>query len=562
MCNIFYLVSDCPLCSKSTELGHINHACFQIDNTSNFKIGTCGTVTSQLVPGPQDIVCHVCCRKAQQGKKKEEEGGEEKNRVSEENKIFRFRSSVMSPVDERRRAIDHRVARIDSVLATPCAPPPTFRLAFPHAGGHMVQARHENDTESESALEQNPSQASQNNSPDGDDDGNPVDGSGSETIAQEPQHQEAEQKKEEILSSDSSPSTTEGLALETPSAELKRRVGEKQREHIILHGETSIEAPKETPSPVETIAALAKSRAQPPRLQTVMASDSDHIHQQTPRSARELRIESPWDTKAVEELAEGDPWWYPEIWGPAKHLPVELAGFLGRLRPAYDFHGHRIFIFCDDDVEHDAVEKRVTILLVTPGGTRARVVSGELYDEGARLVTRRQLARARYEELSAEEREKMARGEQCCVFHPCRVACCPMLHEDGQHRPMAPKGETLLSAMKRGYYEWRKNWGPGSPRPAFSASSSRPPGSPPTQPGRRFPIAHDWELGAEEERPGRRRLSNDSTPETGDDSDERAERFAFRGRVGRIRPGYHRHSGTRRDGSPVPRAQRARRPLP
>ncbi|GJD02208.1 hypothetical protein ColKHC_11033 [Colletotrichum higginsianum] len=557
MCNIFYLVSDCPVCSKSIELGHIDHPCFQIGNTSNSKIGTCGTVTSRLVPGPQDIVCHACCRKALQEKKKweEEEKGEKRIRIREESKTSPFRSSVMSPVDKRRKAMAH----LDSVIAAPSGSSPTIRRVFPLVGD-VIQARHENETENESALDPNPSQESQDSALDGDDDGNHIEGF--ETIAKESQYEEAEQEEEETLSY---PSTTEGLAQEVSSAELKCRIGEKQREHI-LHGDTNIEAPKEAPSsgpsPVDMRAALAKSRAQPPLLRTVIASDPDSIHQQTPQSATELRIESPWDTKAEEPLAEDDPWWYPEIWGPAKHLPAELARFLDRLPPAYDFHGHRIYIFCDD-IEYNAIEECVTVLLVTPDGTRARIVSGGLYDEGARLVTNRQLARVRYEELSSEEREKMARGEQCCIFYPCRVACCPMLHKDGQHQPMAPKGETLLSAMERGY-EWRKDWEPESPRPSPSAPS-HPPGGLPTLPGHWFPIANDWrrapspELGAEQERSGRC-FSDDSMPET-ETGDERVGRFAFRGRVGRIRPGYH-HAGTRGDGSPVPRNQRARRPMP
>ncbi|TQN66564.1 hypothetical protein CSHISOI_08552, partial [Colletotrichum shisoi] len=525
MCNIFYLVSDCPVCSKSIDLGDIDHPCFQMDKTSNSKIGTCGTVTPRLVPGPQDIVCHACCRKTQQEKKKEEEEeeekGEERIRISEESEATRLRNSVMSPVDKRRKAMGH----LDSIIAAPSGSSPTCRRVFPLAGG-VIQARHENETVNESALDSNPSRESQDSALDGDDDDD--DGGGDhiegniKMIAKESRNQEAEQEKEETLSS---PSTTAGLAQEDSSAELKCRIGEKQREHM-LHGDTSIEAPKEAPGtsagPVDMEAALAKSRAQPPLLQTVMASDPDSIHPQTPQSATELRIESPWDTKAEEPLAKDDPWWYPEIWGPAKHLLVELARFLDRLPPAYDFHGHRIYIFCDD-VAYKAIEECVTVLLVTPDGTRARIVSGELYDEGARLVTKRQLARVRYEELSGEEREKMARGEQCCIFYPCRVACCPMLHKDGQHQPMAPRGETLLSAMEKGY-EWRKNWEPESPRPS-SSTWPHPPGVLPTQPGHWFPTANDWrrapspEPGAEEGRPDRCFL-DDSMPET-ETGDER-----------------------------------------
>ncbi|GKT44254.1 uncharacterized protein ColSpa_04435 [Colletotrichum spaethianum] len=201
--------------------------------------------------------------------------------------------------------------------------------------------------------------------------------------------------------------------------------------------ETSSEASEHPISPVDTPVALSRSKAQPHLLRTVLATGTPCINQQTPQSARTLRIESPWDTKSKLPQAEDHPWWYPEIWGPAKDLPTELASFLRHLPPADVFHNHRIYILYDEFEK--PIEKYVTVLIVMPSGTGARVVSGELYDEGARLVTRRHLERTRYEELSREERKKMARGEQCCIFYPCRVACCPLLHNEGQHQPMAPE---------------------------------------------------------------------------------------------------------------------------
>ncbi|KAK1579138.1 uncharacterized protein LY79DRAFT_672674 [Colletotrichum navitas] len=256
-------------------------------------------------------------------------------------------------------------------------------------------------------------------------------------------------------------------SLATTSSEAERRMRER-RARYSWPSEMSSEDGEDDRVPVDTPAALSTSKAQPPLLETVLVAGTPRVHTPTPRSATTLRIETPWKESAPEQASD-DPWWYPEIWGPAKDLPRELAEFLRRIPPADTFHNHRIYVFHNGE---DKIEQ-ATVLLATPEGSRARVVSGALYDEGARLVTRRQLARARYEELSSEEREKMAKGEQCCIFYPCRVASCPLLHAEGQHQPIKPVGETLLGAMERGYV-WRKNWGATRiPRPVSPVSSRR-----------------------------------------------------------------------------------------
>ncbi|KAK1994263.1 hypothetical protein LX36DRAFT_214331 [Colletotrichum falcatum] len=270
-----------------------------------------------------------------------------------------------------------------------------------------------------------------------------------------------------------------------PEAERRMREG---RAKYTCPSEPSSENADDARVDVDGPAALSRSRAQPPLLEKVLAAAAPRVHTPTPRSAARLRIEEPWDGSAPAR-ASSDPWWYPEIWGPAKDLPGELADLLRRIAPAETFHNHRIYVFRNDagggggGSGGSAEQQATTVLLATPEGARARVVSGALYDEGARLVTGRQLERARYEELSREERDKMARGEQCCIFYPCRVASCPLLHAEGQHQPVAPEGESLLAAMERGY-AWRKNWGTRIPRPTSPVSSRRRYGgsrSPPRQ---------------------------------------------------------------------------------
>ncbi|EFQ30524.1 uncharacterized protein GLRG_05668 [Colletotrichum graminicola M1.001] len=344
-------------------------------------------------------------------------------------------------------------------------------------------------------------------------------------------------------------------SLATTSSDAERRMRERRAKYS-CPSETSSEGAEDDRVPVDTPAALSRSKAQPPLLETVLVAGTPHVHTPTPRSATTLRIEAPWDEPAPEQASD-DPWWYPEIWGPARDLPRELAEFLRRIPPADTFHNHRIYVFHNGE---DKVEQ-ATVLLATPEGSRARVVSGALYDEGARLVTRRQLARARYEQLSSEEREKMAKGEQCCIFYPCRVASCPLLHDEEQHQPIKPVGETLLGAMERGYV-WRKNWGatrvPGPTPPVSSRRRYGGSRSPPRQPIRGTAAAAQQTSARAEDRGFSGTPSGLSSTACSPARSGSTDRFADRGRVGRIRPAHHR-SVVRRDGSPVPSGERTRR---
>ncbi|KZL72742.1 hypothetical protein CT0861_06556 [Colletotrichum tofieldiae] len=507
MCNILKHVSECQRCFKTLRFENLDQPCIQVVNTPNSEIGACGTLTSQEVLRPRDRVCNDCRRPAQQ----KAEDRKDTNRGGESYSQCDYLDPYMPAVD---------------------------------MAAHNTVAQPE----------------------------------GSE-------NQEGDQTERPIVSS-----TANRLVYGHAYTEAIRRVRQKPGKYN-CPSETSSENSEDFPSPNATPVALSRSKAQPPLLLAFLASGSPRIHTQTPQAATALRIESSWDTKSKLPQAEDDPWWYPEIWGPAKDLPAELASLLCHLPPADTFHDHRIYIFRDDF--NEPIEKSATVLLVTPKGKQARIVSGALYDEGSRLVTRRHLARMRYEELSREEREKMARGEQCCIFYPCRVACCPLLHQDGQHQPITPGAETLLSAMERGY-NWRKNWETRIPRPASSFSGRRYRGSR-SPPRRRSPVASD-----EQQRPIQSDLTieQDVSPKFGEerkqtsragavvvthrairqptksdeegpfeasswetdleDQGEMTERFAYRGRVGRIRPAYY-HLVARRDGSPVPSGQRTRR---
>ncbi|KAK1962637.1 hypothetical protein LY78DRAFT_586288 [Colletotrichum sublineola] len=359
----------------------------------------------------------------------------------------------------------------------------------------------------------------------------------------------------------------------TALSEAEHRMRERRVKYM-CPSETSSEDAEDVRVPADSPAALSTSKAQPPWLETVLDAANPRVHTPTPRSATSLRIETPWNTECNQ--ARNDPWWYPEIWGPAKDLPRELADLLRRIPPADTFHNHRIYVFHnggggrrDDDAE------QATVLLATPEGSRARVVSGALYDDGARLVTRRQLARTRYEELSREERDKMAKGEQCCIFYPCRVASCPLLHAEGQHQPIAPNGESLLAAMERGY-AWRKSWGSTRiPRPTSPVSSRRRYGgsrSPPRQrgesPGASAEQQQQGPAAAAQQTSTRAENKGPSGPSSGLSStvcspaqSGRTDRFAHRGRVGRTRPTYQHqhHPVAQRDGSPMPSGERTRR---
>ncbi|OHF03160.1 hypothetical protein CORC01_01544 [Colletotrichum orchidophilum] len=218
------------------------------------------------------------------------------------------------------------------------------------------------------------------------------------------------------------------------------------------------------------IANLMSSKKQPPPLNIL--GDPSQDHPETPQSAAQLRIESPWGARVVSNPEE-DPWWYPEIWGPAKDLPDDLAEALDQYPPQSTVHGHDIHVF-DSNNSPGKWEENLTVIIVTPRGRKARVMSGEVYDEGATLVGRRMIERARYEHISDKEREYMSKAGRSCFFRPCTVASCPLSHERGQHQPWPSRGENLLESMARGH-RMRKNWWSRTaiPRPVTPTSNPR-----------------------------------------------------------------------------------------
>ncbi|GJC81435.1 hypothetical protein ColLi_04273 [Colletotrichum liriopes] len=499
MCNILKHVSECQRCFTTSRFENLDQPCIQVVNTPNSEIGACGTLTSQEVLGPRDCVCNDCRRPAQQ----KAEDRKDTNRGGESYSQCDYLDSYMPAVD---MAAHNTVAQPGSILMSPFES--YTQREFPLTGG-VRHVRGGNGLEKNSFADASSSRPAPCRNQPQKYQASVLDVmsrrfEGLRDISEGSENQEVDQTERPIVSS-----TANRLVYGHAYTEANRRVRQKPGKYN-CPSETSSENSEDIPSPNATPVALSRSKAQPPLLLAFLASGSPRIHTQTPQAATALRIESSWDTKSKLPQAEDDPWWYPEIWGPAKDLPAELASLLCHLPPADTFHDHRIYIFRDDF--NEPIEKSATVLLVKPKGKQARIVSGALYDEGSRLVTRRHLARMRYEELSREEREKMARGEQCCILYPCRVACCPLLHQDGQHQPITPGAETLLSAMERGY-NWRKNWETRIPRPASSFSGRRYGGSR-SPPRRRSPVASD-----EQQRPMLYDLTmeEDVSPEFGEE---------------------------------------------
>ncbi|KAK1849797.1 hypothetical protein CCHR01_07530, partial [Colletotrichum chrysophilum] len=101
------------------------------------------------------------------------------------------------------------------------------------------------------------------------------------------------------------------------------------------------------------------------------------------------------------------------------------------------FRQHRVY-FVPDLWETDG--EGDTVLVVTPCGTRVRVLSYLLYVSTSAAVNQR----AGEAELAAQEAERRQKKEEkrrrkmgMCIYHPCRVAGCPCDHEVGQHQPLS-----------------------------------------------------------------------------------------------------------------------------
>ncbi|KAJ3940213.1 hypothetical protein N0V92_013925 [Colletotrichum tropicale] len=117
-------------------------------------------------------------------------------------------------------------------------------------------------------------------------------------------------------------------------------------------------------------------------------------------------------------------------------MPADLAHTLNVTTADCVFRQHRVY-FVPDLWETDG--EGDTVLVVTPCGTRVRVLSYLLYVSTSAAVNQR----AREAELAAQEAERRQKKEEkrrrkmgMCIYHPCRVAGCPCDHEAGQHQPL------------------------------------------------------------------------------------------------------------------------------
>ncbi|KAF4830693.1 hypothetical protein CGCTS75_v005600 [Colletotrichum tropicale] len=129
--------------------------------------------------------------------------------------------------------------------------------------------------------------------------------------------------------------------------------------------------------------------------------------------------------------------WIPVSWGEAAEMPADLAHTLNVTTADCVFRQHRVY-FVPDLWETDG--EGDTVLVVTPCGTRVRVLSYLLYVSTSAAVNQR----AREAELAAQEAERRQKKEEkrrrkmgMCIYHPCRVAGCPCEHEVGQHQPLS-----------------------------------------------------------------------------------------------------------------------------
>ncbi|KAK2770544.1 hypothetical protein CKAH01_14667 [Colletotrichum kahawae] len=133
--------------------------------------------------------------------------------------------------------------------------------------------------------------------------------------------------------------------------------------------------------------------------------------------------------------------WIPTSWGAAVEMPADLARDLNVTTADCVFRQHRVYFVPDlwEEEYGDGDGEGDTVLIVTPCGTKVRVLSYQLYISTSAAVN----ARARQAELQAQEAEKQRRKEEkrrrkmgMCIYHPCRVAGCPCDHEVGQHQPL------------------------------------------------------------------------------------------------------------------------------
>ncbi|KAJ3939154.1 uncharacterized protein N0V96_010596 [Colletotrichum fioriniae] len=212
---------------------------------------------------------------------------------------------------------------------------------------------------------------------------------------------------------------------------------------------------------------LMNSKQQPPPLN--MLVDQTQNLPETPKSAKQLRIVSSWGARVVNNPEE-DPWWLPEIWGAVQDLTDDLVEYLSKAELVSTFHGHNVHVSRNEN-DTGTWDESLTVIIVTPGGTRARIVTGDVYQQGVSLAGIRMIDRARYQHISKKEQKHMEKAGLSCIFSPCRVASCPLSHKQDQHQPWPSNGESLLAGLERGY-RMRKNW---RSRASISASATPTP---------------------------------------------------------------------------------------
>ncbi|KXH27810.1 hypothetical protein CSIM01_06729 [Colletotrichum simmondsii] len=198
---------------------------------------------------------------------------------------------------------------------------------------------------------------------------------------------------------------------------------------------------------------LMNSKQQPSPLN--MLVDQTHNLPHIPKSAKQLRVVSSWGARAVNNPEE-DPWWLPETWGAAQDLTDDLVEYLSKAELVSTFHDHSVHVSRNEN-DTGAWDESLTVIIVTPGGTRARIMTGTVYQQGVSLAGLHMIDRARYEHISKKEQKQMEKAGLGCIFYPCRVASCPLSHKQDQHQPWPSNGESLLAGLERGY-RMRKNW--------------------------------------------------------------------------------------------------------
>ncbi|KAL0765539.1 hypothetical protein CaCOL14_011763 [Colletotrichum acutatum] len=198
---------------------------------------------------------------------------------------------------------------------------------------------------------------------------------------------------------------------------------------------------------------LMNSKQQPPPLNVLV--DKTQNLPENPNSVKQLRIISSWGARAVNNPEE-DPWWLPEFWGSVQDLTDDLVEYLSKAELVSTFHGHNIYVSRNEN-DTGTWDESLTVIFVTPGGTRARIMTGDVYQQGVSLAGLRMIDRARYQHISKNEQKHMGKAGLACIFYPCRVARCPLSHKQDQHQPWPSSGESLLAGLARGY-RMRKNW--------------------------------------------------------------------------------------------------------